>query len=154
MSHMFLKRRNRVAPSTKKQKALHRKIKIRFTHPTLYYSVMAHCIICAGLALNFWNANPTFDPFGFSKIFVGFIFITFGGFLFVFLNLLHDLRMVRRSLLFLFIWYFVWGFANAEQWHNGKASLQLPIVFIGLSSWAFILLTTSAIDIITEVKDE
>lgn len=127
---------------------------VRFTNPTLYRSVMAHAWICISLALNFWNYDPTFHPFGIKNGLIGWIFFVLGLLSFLFLNIIHSLRMVRILLVCLFVVYFLWGIANAEQWHKGDASLQLPIIYLGLSIWAFILVLAPPMLGMSGVKHE
>lgn len=129
-----------------------RGLEIRKTHPALYRTLMAHGIMAIALALNFWFSNPTFNPYGISKNIIGIIFFVSGFSQIIFLNILRDLRLVRLNLAASISWTFFWGVSNAQQFFDGKASLQLPILYVALSILQIPLLVESPVNPMTEKK--
>lgn len=122
-----------ISPFAEGRRQRHRRVNVRKTHPTLYHAIMTLSIASVALAVNFWTTNPTFNPFGIPKNLVGCVFFLFGVTQIVFLNVFRDLRLVRISLACSIGWNFIWGLANTQQWFNGNASLQLPILYVALS---------------------
>lgn len=108
-------------------------VDIRKTHPALYRTLMVVASMGIALSLNFWLSHPTFNPYGISKNVIGVVFFLLGFSQLVFLNVVRDLRMVRLNVAVSIAWMMFWGLSNAQQFIAGKASLQLPILFITLS---------------------
>jgi hypothetical protein len=104
------------------------------------------------LAVNFWFSKPTFNPYGWPKELIGTIFFVLGASQIVFLNVFRDLRMVRIALAVSISFMFFWGASNAQQFFAGKASLQLPILFITVSLLQIPLLLESPVNPMTEKK--
>lgn len=127
-------------------------VEIRKTHPALYRAIMVLGFMGVALALNFWFSNPTFNPYGISKDIIGVVFFTLGLSQIVFLNIFHDLRMVRLNLAVSISWMFFWGVSNAQQFFAGNASLQLPILYVTLSIMQIPLLMESPVNPMTEKK--
>lgn len=111
----------------------HDRVRIRATHPALYRSILILAIMSMALAVNFWFSNPTFSPLGIPKNVVGGIFVLLGVSQFVFLNVFHNLRMVRLILAVSLGWFCFWGLINTIQFFAGNASLQLPILYVFLA---------------------
>lgn len=111
----------------------HEKVRIRLTHPALYRSIMTLSIMSVGLAVNFWTSNPTFSPFDIPKDIIGGVFFALGLSQIIFLNAFHNLRMVRIGLAVSLSFMFFWGLSNAQQSLAGKASFQLPIIYVFLA---------------------
>ena len=109
-------------------------------------------IMGIALALNFWFSTPTFNPYGISKNVIGVVFFILGITQIVFLNVLHDLRIVRITLATSVSWMFFWGVSNAQQFFAGNASLQLPILYVTLSIMQIPLLLESPVNPMTEKK--
>lgn len=116
----------------------HSRLNVRKTHPTMYREVTSVGLIEIALAFNFWYSNPTFNPYGINKVYVGVGFFVLGVTLLVLLN--------RRSLLSARIVMtasvaitFAWGGGNTQQFFAGNASLQLPILFVGFGVWQIFL---------------
>lgn len=128
------------------------KVKIRNTHPALYRALMVLGFMGIALGFNFWFSSPTFNPYGIPKNIIGIIFFILGLSQIVFLNVLHDLRMVRLNLAFSVSWMFFWGVSNAQQFFAGNASLQLPILYVTLSILQIPLLMESPVNPMTEKK--
>lgn len=139
-------------PPTEEQVQQVRKVDLRMSNPEMYRDIMLWSIISVGFAINFWNSHPTFNPFGIPKTIVGIIFFMFGGLGLVFLNVFRDLKKIRLLIVFAFIWYFVWGIVNAQQWHEGRASLQLPIAFLGMSVAQFLILLKPPVNPMSEKR--
>lgn len=129
-----------------------KKVKIRNTHPALYRTLMALGFMGVALGFNFWLSKPTFNPYGVSKDIIGIIFFMLGLTQIVFLNILHDLRMVRLNLAVSVSWMFFWGVSNTQQFFAGNASLQLPIMYVTLSILQIPLLIESPVNPMTEKK--
>lgn len=110
----------------------YRAVNIRKAHPGLYRSIMIVAVMSVALAANFLLSKPTFNPYGWHKAYIGTIFAVLGASQFVFLNMFRDLRKVRFVLAVSIAWMFFWGGSNAQQFFNGKASLQLPIMYFAV----------------------
>jgi hypothetical protein len=109
-------------------------------------------VMSIALAINFWTSNPTFNPYGFDKNVIGGVFFTLGFSKLVFLNVLRDLRLVRIILAASISFHFFWGASNAQQFFAGKASLQLPILYIALAVLQMPLLVEAPVNPMTEKK--
>lgn len=130
----------------------YKKIHIRNTHPALYRALMVLGFMGIALAVNFWFSNPTFNPYGIPKDIIGVIFFVLGSSQVVFLNLFRNLRMIRLNLAISISWMFFWAVSNSQQFFDGKASLQLPILYLTLSILQIPLLMESPINPMTEKK--
>lgn len=108
-------------------------VSIRKTHPNLYLSLMIVAIMSIGLSLNFYFYTPTFNPYGINKEVVGAIFLILGFSQLIFLNLYHNLKLVRLVLAISISFMLFWGVSNTQQAFAGKASFQLPVLYIGLA---------------------
>lgn len=131
--------------------SVHR-VKIRKTHPSLYRALMILGVMDIALAFNFWYSTPTFNPYDIPKNVIGVIFFFIGFSQVLFLNVLHDLRVVRVVLAVSVGFMFFWGASNAEQFFAGKSSLQLPILYMAISLLQIPLLTESPVNPMTEKK--
>lgn len=127
-----------------------RRVTIRKSHPSLYQSIMVLGVTSIALAFNFWYSNPTFNPYGVDKNIIGVIFAVLGVGQIVFLNLIKDLRMVRLILATSISWMFFWGLSNTEQFFAGKASLQLPILYVAGAILQIPLLVEAPVNPMTE----
>lgn len=127
-------------------------VMIRKSHPALYKAIMTTALMCVALSFNFWFSTPTFNPYGIPKNIVGLIFFVLGASQVVFLNWFHELRLVRLVQTATFVFMLIWGVSNAEQWVNGKSSLQLPILFVAFAFLQIPLLTESPVNPMTEKK--
>jgi hypothetical protein len=128
------------------------RVRIRKSHPALYRALMVLGFMGLSLAVNFWFSKPTFNPYGWPKELIGTIFFVLGASQIVFLNVFRDLRMVRIALAVSISFMFFWGASNAQQFFAGKASLQLPILFITVSLLQIPLLLESPVNPMTEKK--
>lgn len=125
---------------------------IRKTHPGLYRSLMSLSFMNMALAVNFWYSTPTFNPYDIPKNIIGWVFFLFGIVLIFFLNVWRDLRIIRIILAISISFMFFWGCSNAEQFFAGKASLQLPILYVTLAFLQIPLLTESPVNPMTEKR--
>jgi hypothetical protein len=130
----------------------HSRVNIRKTHPALYHSIMTLSLMSVGLAANFWTSNPTFNPYGLSKDIVGLVFFVLGFSHLVFLNIFRDLRVVRIVLATSISWTCFWGASNTLQSFAGKASFQLPILYLALAILQVPLLIEAPVNPMTEKK--
>jgi hypothetical protein len=129
-----------------------RKVNIRKSHPALYRALMTLGCMYIALALNFWFAKPAFNPYDWPKEFIGAIFSLLGFSLIVFLNIFRELRIIRIVLAVSVSFMFFWGFSNAQQFFAGKASLQLPLLYVAVSIMQIPLLIESPVNPMTEKK--
>lgn len=143
-----------VAPATvvERRRRRHRKLNIRHSHPALYHSIMVLALGSIALAVNFWTSRPTFNPFSIPKEVVGCVFFALGVSQLVFLNVVRDLRMVRLALAASIAVNLAWGLSNTQQWINGKASLQLPILYVAIALLQRPLLTEAPVNPMTEIE--
>lgn len=108
-------------------------VNLRITHPNLYYLVMAFGFTYIALGLNFFFTTPTFNPYGILYPIVGALFLTLGVAKLVFLNVVRRLTVVRLLMALevaLALW---WGIGASITFFQGRTSLQLPILYAGLS---------------------
>lgn len=127
-------------------------IVIRKTHPGLYRSLMVFGATGVALGLNFLFSTPTFNPYGINKAVIGAVFMTLGVGQVAALNVFHNLRMVRIVLAVSLGVTFFWGLSNAQQFFAGRASLQLPILYVALALLQLPLLIESPVNPMTEKK--
>ena len=137
---------------TRRRRVLLRGANIRKRHPSLYYSVLTVGTGTVALGLNFWFSNPTFSPFGIPKNLIGCVFFAIGFTKLFYLSVIRDLRMVRILLAISISWLFFWGWANAQQFFAGNASLQLPIMFWIVSILQIPLLLEAPVNPMTEKR--
>ncbi len=95
---------------------------------------MVLAVMSLALALNFWTSSPTFNPFDINKNLIGAVFLMLGVWHLVFLNLVHSLRLVRIGSALSIFFLSAWGLGNAQQSLAGKASFQLPILYLALAA--------------------
>lgn len=131
-------------------KRRHDRVNLRLTHPGLYHLIITLSLMSVGLAVNFWTSNPTFNPYGIPKNMVGVVFFLLGASQLVFLNVLRDLRKVRLVLALSGFVMLVWGLANSAQSFAGKASFQLPILYLSLATIQLWLLVESPVNPMTK----
>lgn len=130
----------------------HERVKIRDTHPALYRSIMILAIMSTALAINFWGSNPTFNPYGIPKNVIGAVFFLLGTSQLFFLNVRHNLRMVRLMLAISLTFIIFWGVSNMQQFFAGNASLQLPILYLAVAAMHVPLLTEAPVNPMTRKK--
>lgn len=128
----------------------HETVRIRYTHPALYRSILTLSLMSVALAANFWTSTPTFSPYGIDKNLIGGVFCLLGVSQFVFLNVFHDLRKVRLGLAVSLTFILFWGLSNTQQAFAGNASFQLPILYVALAVMHIPLLIESPVNPMTE----
>lgn len=115
-----------------------KRVSLRATHPNLFRSLLTVAGLQVALALNFFTSNPTFNPL--PKNVIGAVFLVLGVSLAVVLTAFRRLMLVRVFAgLSVFVWG-SWGFLNTEQFFDDKASLQLPMLYVGLAALVIPLL--------------
>lgn len=124
----------------------HNKVKIHKTHPNLYYAMTVLSLGCIALAANFWTSNPTFNPYHIPKNVVGVVFFALGIGRLMFISIFQNLAWLRRMQALTVMIFLFWGGANIQQWVNGKASLQLPILYAIIAAREIPLLLESPIN--------
>jgi hypothetical protein len=133
-----------------RRRQLHRKVDVRKSHPSLYHLIMAVATGSIALGVNFWTSNPTFNPYGWSHHWIGVVFFIIGTAQALFLNIWRDLRLVRIALMLSSAFYVFWGGTNTQQFFNGNASLQLPIMFMIVAAVQALLLLEAPVNPMTE----
>lgn len=127
-------------------------VNIRKSHPTLYRSIMALALMRVALAFNFWFARPTFTPYGIHKNWAGIVFVALGLSQLVFLHLFRDVNKIRLVLALSGAVMLVWGLVNTQQFFAGNASLQLPILYVGIAALQLVLLLEPIVNPMSERK--
>lgn len=125
-------------------KKITKRISIRQTHPNMYRVLMIMSIMFIALAVNLYFSKPTFSPYDIDKNVIASIFLVLGVSKIIALNLYHNLKLVRLLASIATSFMMFWGLSNTEQAFAGKASFQLPILFITLSIINFLLLIEPA----------
>jgi hypothetical protein len=115
-------------------------IRLSQTHPSLYRSIMLLSTGSILMGLNFWIFNPAFLVYDLPNQLWGSIFLTLGIAEIVFLNLYRRLRLVRATMAFSIAYFAIFGLGTAQPVFEGKASLQLPILYGGLVVLYLVLL--------------
>lgn len=126
------------------------KIVLRKSHPSLYWQITILSITSILLAVNFWTSDPTFHPYGWDDNVIGAIFAAIGLTQLVFLNVWHNLRIIRGALAVAISWNVFWAFANTQQIFDGNASWQLPILYLGLAAIRIPMILESPVNPMTE----
>lgn len=125
-------------------------LKIRKSNPGLYHSMMVFGVMDITLGLNFFFSTPTFDPYGIPKIVPAMVFTILGVGQLLSLNAFHNLKMARIITAISLGFMFFWGLGNTQQFFDGKASLQLPILYVSLSILQVLSLIESPVNRMTE----
>lgn len=128
------------------------KVNIRLTHPNLYYSLLAFAFVNIGLGLNFLFTNPTFNPYMIDKTIIGCIFLALGLLKLTFLQAIHNLKMLRLVMAVEVMFMAFWGFGASITFFQGRTSLQLPILYAGLSALEGILLLEPIVNPVSVIK--
>lgn len=131
----------------------HNRVNIRKTHPNLYKLTMVFAVMSLLLAINFWTSNPTFNPFNSNKNWIGVAFFLLGAWHLIFLNLSHNLKMVRLGSTLSIFFLTAWGLGNMQQSIAGKASYQLPILYLALAGLHYLLLLEPPVNPMTELEE-
>lgn len=117
-----------------------RNINLRLTHPTLYRSVIVFAFISMGLGLNFWFTKPTFNPYGVDYRITGSVFLTLGVSKIVFLVWFRNLRLIRFNMACCAGFMMFWGIGTSVTYFTGHTSLQLFVLYSGLTLLQLFLL--------------
>lgn len=111
-----------------------RGVNLRTTNPTLFRGVLTVAIIFIAMALNFLLTVPTFEQFGIPKNVIGWGFMILGVGQVIALTLWRDLRVVRLGLAAGIIYCLFWGVGTSQTFFEGKSSLQLLILYLGIAA--------------------
>lgn len=118
-------------------------INVRKTHPGLYRLVMATAIICIALGLNFLLSQdvlgllpfqPTFFVWDMPNWVWAVFFLTIGLSKIVFLNLYRSLWLTRVTMTIAVAYLLFFAMGTMQPAFEGKGSLQLPILYVGLAA--------------------
>lgn len=108
-------------------------VNLRLTHPTLYRSAITFAFTSIGLGLNFLLTKPTFNPYGIDKAITGSIFLVLGIFKLVCVLYLKRLKFIRASMAACAGWMMLWGIGTSITFFDGRTSLQLFVLYAGLT---------------------
>lgn len=131
-----------------------KRVSMRKTHPNMYRVLMIIAIMSVALAVNLYSTTPTFNPYGISKTIIASIFLGIGISQIIFLNLWHNLKLVRLTTAVSVGFMMFWGLSNSQQSFAGKASFQLPILFIALATLQLFLLIEPVTNPMTSTHKE
>lgn len=108
-----------------------KRVSLYQSHPNLFRSLLTVAGMQIALAVNFFTSHPTFNPL--PRNVIGSVFGVLGVGLAFVLTVHRRLVLVRLlTAASVFVWG-GWGFLNTKQWFDGKASLQLPILYVGFA---------------------
>lgn len=128
----------------------HRTVNIRMTHPNLYRSIMVFSFIYIGLGINFLVTTPTFNPYTIPYEIIGILFLMLGMFKIILLHFIRDLVWLRRVMAAEIIVSLWWGIGASITFFRGQTSLQLPILYAGLSLLEVFLLLEPFVNPLTQ----
>lgn len=126
------------------------KANIRLTHPNLYYSLLVFAAINIGLGLNFIFANPTFNPYQIDKAVIGSVFLALGLLKVTFLQLFRNLKILRLVMTAEVIFMMFWGVGTTITFFRGQTSLQLFVLYAGLSALEVFLLAEPIVNPVSQ----
>lgn len=109
------------------------RVNLRLTHPNLYRSAMLFALISVGLGLNFILTKPTFNPYGIDKGIIGAIFLTLGCVKLAAIVVIRNLKFIRVSMAFCAAFMMFWGIGTSITFFTGQTSLQLFVLYSGLT---------------------
>lgn len=109
-------------------------IDIRKTHPNFYWLVMTLSLVGIALGLNFIFNSPTFPIYAASNYLWGVIFLAIGFSKIVFLNFYRNPNLVRAIMAFAIAYMMFLALGTTQPFIEGVGSLQLPILYAGLSA--------------------
>lgn len=126
------------------------KINLRLTHPTLYGMAITFALISVALGLNFLFTNPTFNPYGIDKRVTGSIFFALGTAKLIAILFVRDLVFIRATMAACMIFMMFWGIGTAITYFTGKTSLQLFVLYLGLTRLQYLLLKEPYVNPLTK----
>lgn len=129
------------------------KVNIRLTHPNLYNSLLVFAFINIGLGLNFIFSNPTFNPYMIPKEIIGSIFLALGVSKLIFLQAFRNLRMLRLAMAAEVMFMAFWGIGTSITFFQGRTSLQLFVLYAGLSVLEVFLLVEPIANPVSVVRN-
>lgn len=126
-----------------------RDIDIRRSHPSLFRVICVIGLICVGLGLNFLLASPTFNPYGFPKEVTGGIFLALGISKLFTILALRNLRILRINMALCMGFMLFWGFGTSITYFTGQTSLQLFVLYWGLTAIQLIMMLEPVVNPLT-----
>lgn len=109
-------------------------IRIRKSHPNLYWLVSTVALVSLTLGCNFIFLNPTFPIFAAPNELWGGIFLALGFGQLAALNLYRRLRLVRWFMVATSAYMMFLALGTTQPFLEGVGSLQLPILYAGMSA--------------------
>lgn len=128
-------------------------IDIRHSHPNLYRGITTFAVINIALAMNFFFTNPTFNPYGVDKNIVGAMFLALGISKLTFLNVHRSLKVVRLVMTVEIAFMLFWGCGSVITFFTGHTSLQLFVLYVGMSVNELFLLLEPPVNPMTGQKE-
>jgi hypothetical protein len=129
-------------------------INLRLSHPNLYRSIMTFAMLSIALGLNFLLTKPTFNPYNIPYWIIGVIFVSLGSLKIVFLNAWRNLRLIRYVMAGEVAFMIFWGTGTSITFFQGKTSLQLFILYVGMAVFEVFLMIEPFFNPMTAQKDE
>lgn len=128
-------------------------VNLRKSHPTLYRSITTFALLSIALGLNFIFTTPTFNPYGIPLWIIGSIFITLGCLKLIFLNLYRNLGIVRVVMAAEVGFMVFWGIGSTITFSQGKTSLQLFVLYVGMAVFELFLMVEPFFNPMTAKQD-
>lgn len=127
---------------------------LRYSHPNLFKSIITFACINIGLGLNFLLTNPTFNPYGIDKTIIGMIFLGLGLGKIVSLLVVYNMKAIRILMALEVAFMVFWGIGSSITFFQGRTSLQLFVLYIGIAVSETFLLLEPVVNPMTETKRE
>lgn len=128
------------------------KINIRLTHPNLYRALIAFALINIGLGFNFLFTNPTFNPYMIDKTIIGCTFLVLGLLKITFLQVFRNLKILRLIMAAEVAFMMFWGIGTTITFFRGQTSLQLFVLYAGLSILETCLLLEPVVNPVSAIE--
>lgn len=108
-------------------------INVRKTHPNLYWVLMFLAATGIALGLNFILLQPTFLIWDAPNVLWGAIFLVVSFARLIALNIYRRLRWVRATMFFSAAYMGFLAIGTSQPFIEGSGSLQLPIIYAGMT---------------------
>lgn len=115
-------------------------INLRLSHPNLFRSILTFAVLSIGLGLNFLLLTPPFNGYGIPVWIVGITFLALGIAKVIFLTIQRNLKAVRFTMALEVGWMLFWGIGTSITYFQGRTTLQLFILYVGMAAFETFLL--------------
>lgn len=140
-------------PEENKGKIMNKK-NMRFSHPNLFRGILSMALISISLGFNFIFTNPTFNPYHIPKALTGSIFLTLGISRLIFLIIIPHLKILRGVMSIGIAWKVFWGIGTSITFFQGLTSLQLFVLYMGLSFLELFFLIEPSVNPYSQRKEK